>query len=119
LEVDKSLVFSADLSALDKTVNDYRAERIPLGAYVDTMTASASAGGRAFRSVEMFLKALKIERSLDFQQVERERKKLVEKLTQTLTASEIDALLAESAAYRSGGRLFGEFYAGLTDFVPT
>ena len=115
LEVDKSRVFSADLSALDKTVNDYRAERIPLGAYVDALTARASAGGRAFRSVDLFLKAFKIERSLDFQQVERERKQLVEKLTQTLTASEIDGLLAESAAYRSGGRLFGAFYAGLTD----
>lgn len=115
LEVDKSRVFSADLSALDKTVNDYRAERIPLGAYVETLTARASAGGRAFRSVDLFLKALKIERSLDFQQVERERKKLLEKLTQTLTDPEIETLMAESAAYRSGGRLFGEFYAGLTD----
>ncbi len=115
LEVEKSRVFSADLSALDKTVNDYRAERISLGAYVETLTARVSTGGRSFRSVDLFLKALKIERSLDFQQVERERKQLVETLTQSLTASEIDGLLAESAAYRSGGRLFGSFYAGLTD----
>ncbi|MBK8872258.1 MAG: hypothetical protein IPN19_14785 [Elusimicrobia bacterium] len=113
MEKDKKSVFSPALSTLDKTVNDFRAERIPLGSYVETLSASAGTD-KKFPSVELFLRALQMERSLDFKQVEHERKRLIEKLTQTLTPHEIETLMAESAAYRSGGRLFGEFYAGLT-----
>lgn len=112
VEHAKPAVYSPGLAALDKTVNDFRAERTALGSYVETLR-STTGKDSSFPAVDLFLSALKIERVLDFQQVDREREQLIVKLTQTLTKTEIETLLVETAAYRGGARLFGAFYHDL------
>ncbi|MBK8574981.1 MAG: hypothetical protein IPN90_04620 [Elusimicrobia bacterium] len=114
INTKKAAVFSPALLVLDRVVSDYRAERVSLETYVEALVSTPGGTG-TFPAVDSFLNALKLERTLDFKQVETERGRLIEKLTQTLTAQEIESLMAESVAYRSGERRFGDFYAGLQD----
>lgn len=110
IDKKKETVFSSALLALDHTVTDYRNENISLGDFVERLSSAVSLPSV---SLQAFLLALQTERSLDFKQVEIERSRLIEKLMHTLSPAEIDRLMGESLAYRSGQRRFAEFYAGL------
>jgi hypothetical protein len=68
-----------------------------------------------FPVLNLFLQALKTERALDFKQVESERSRLIEKLTNSLNTQEINALMAQSLAYRTGELRYGDFYAQLRE----
>jgi hypothetical protein len=117
LEEQKKAVFSPALLALDQTVTGYRNDKVSLGDYVEAMVNTCSVVapfmGRPF--TKSFLQALKTERTLDFRQVEAERSRLIEKLTQTLNPQEINELMAQSLAYRTGELRYGDFYAHLKE----
>ncbi|MBK8871432.1 MAG: hypothetical protein IPN19_10405 [Elusimicrobia bacterium] len=115
IDQQKKTVFSPALLDLDRTVTDYRNEKISLGIYLETLAGGEANGvglGK-FPAVRDFLRALGMERSLDFARVETERGRLIEKLTQALSADEITSLMNESMAYRAGQRRFADFYSEL------
>ncbi len=58
-----------------------------------------------------------MESTLDFKQVEAERKIVIEKLTKVLSAKESSELVSQSLAYRMGQMNFGDYYRGLKEFV--
>jgi hypothetical protein len=113
IENQKAEVFPPALRAFDRTVSDYRADKIPLGIYVEALSGTLPPDSLPF-SVQRFIQVLKTERTLNFNQVEAERALLIEKLTQTLSPSEIKGLMGESLAFRAGQRRISEFYGRLT-----
>jgi hypothetical protein len=131
IDEQKKTVFSPALLALDETVSGYRADSVSLGDYVGVLVEIVSrkennysrhsgmglAGIHAssFRNVDKLTQALNTERSLDFKQVEAERSRLIEKLTNSLNTQEINELMAQSVAYRTGELRYGDFYAELRE----
>ncbi|MBL0350921.1 MAG: hypothetical protein IPP68_11200 [Elusimicrobia bacterium] len=113
IEAEKKRVFSPALLAFDEKVKSYREGKTSLGDYV--LLFSSPPRGPTTEQISLFQKALALERSLDFRQVEAERTRLIEALTPTLTKAETDALLARCLAYRSGQWRYADFYAGLKD----
>lgn len=117
LEIDnqKRTVYSPELAVFDNAVTRYRDGKISLGEYVELLnkTSGPSSSRLGWESVADFLKAFRIERSLDFKKVELERSQLIEKLTQSLTKAESDELVAHGVAHRSGQLRYGEFYSYL------
>lgn len=67
---------------------------------------SPFAGGPALRR---FVAALDLEARIDFAQAERERRRILDRLTSSLTAEQTASLLQEARRYRAGGLTAGEF----------
>lgn len=113
----KARVFTGALLQLDQTVERYRTGAVRLGDYVETMAQSSglSETRSSNAPIHKFLTALRYERTIDFKQVEKERKVVIEKLIERLTEQEISRLTAESNAYRSGQVRYGDFYGSLRD----
>lgn len=108
LEKTKSSVFSTALSSFDAKVTAYKEDRLPLSEYVIALAPESGVG-----QAGLFLQALSIEKKLDFQKVEADRKKLIETLVNHLSKQQIDQLVQESAGYRMGQVRYGEFYRDL------
>jgi hypothetical protein len=117
LDEQKKAVFSPTLLTLDQTVTDYRNDKVSLGNYVLALQEALhpSKNSSDYKVVSLFLNALKIERTLDFKQVEVERKRLIDRLTRSLNNQEIKSLMAQSVAYRTGELRYGDFYAQLKE----
>ncbi len=131
IDEQKKSVFSPALLALDETVSGYRADSVSLGDYVGVLVEIVSrkennysrhsgmglAGiqSSSLRNVDKLTQALNTERSLDFKQVEAERSRLIEKLTNFLSTQEINELMAQSVAYRTGELRYGDFYGQLRE----
>lgn len=69
--------------------------------------------------LEQFLAAYDMEKSLDFQKVERERARIVEKLAAKLTKDEINQLVAQSLAYRMGKVTFAGYYKSIKALIDS
>ncbi|MBI2915547.1 MAG: hypothetical protein HYY07_01655, partial [Elusimicrobia bacterium] len=67
------------------------------------------------RNIQEYLKAQQIEKSLDFKQVEKDQRKLLETLSEKLNREELVDLLEESLAYRLGKMSYGEFYSSMQE----
>lgn len=111
LDARKAAVFPPDLLVFDAEVASYRSGKGALGSYVKVLAARSPSP--LPKDVEDFLKALAMESSLDFKQVEAERKRLIERLMETLTREQTDALLQRSMEYRLGRVRYADFYGDL------
>lgn len=79
IEARKAALFPPALRRLDAAVAGYRAGRLSIGDYLEALVAAAPNAPIDF-TVETFLAAHRMERSLDFARVEREKTAFVEKL---------------------------------------
>lgn len=110
----KSKTFSPALTEFDAVVQRRRDNRAGLGEYAHALNVAAPPElPRA--SVRAFLQAFAMEKSLDFDAVERERRRLLESLLPRLTAVQTGQLLDWGASYRLGALSAGAFYARLGD----
>ncbi|MBL8023031.1 MAG: NUDIX domain-containing protein [Elusimicrobia bacterium] len=114
IEAEKGVVFSPTLRAFDQKVRAYRAEKMALGDYVRTLM---EVGGDSPVPIALrhFGEALEMERTLNFSQVELERAKVIEGLTQKLDPQETKTMMALSLAYRAGQLNYAEFYTQLRE----
>ncbi|MBK8574699.1 MAG: hypothetical protein IPN90_03120 [Elusimicrobia bacterium] len=136
IDAQKRRDFSVALRSFDQQVQAYRTGQVSLGDYVQTLMGSlfsqrvngksplphfAKGGQGGFAvgpelsllPIRTFLQALQIERTLDFHQVETQRARLVEQLASRLTSTEIQSLVAQTVAHRSGELGYADFYAHL------
>jgi hypothetical protein len=113
LERQKSATFNPVLWAFDKKVAAHRAGDLPLGDYA---AAIAKASSSLPVPVAAFLQAARMEKALNFQNVEAERARLLEQLVRRLSAKESRALIDISSAFRQGSLTHEQFYSSLKDF---
>ncbi len=99
--------FSTSLARFDDAREDYQANRLDFGSYVQELT---SFGTVTDGVIDQFLEVFKIERSLDFTRVENERRIVLEKLTQKMNGEEIRELTSLSLSYQAGALTFGDFH---------
>ena len=112
----KGRYFSTSLTRFDDAREDYQANRIDLGSYVEKLS---SFGAPTDSVIDQFVDVFRIERSLDFSRVEQERRLLLEKLIQKMTTGEIHELTRLSLSYQSGALNFGDFHRMLKTFCET
>ncbi|MBL8023071.1 MAG: hypothetical protein JNK54_02155 [Elusimicrobia bacterium] len=111
IESQKTRVFNGSLIKYDQQVQAYYRGELSLGAYVKMFAEDKNVplGG----ALKPFVRALRLEETLDLKKVETERALLLEVLAKTLDQSRVDALVAHSVAYRSGELSYGDFYRWL------
>jgi hypothetical protein len=112
LDLEKTRIFTPELKALDSAVDAYRSGQLGLGDYVDALT-NPSFGIETPSSIRKFQKTLAMEKTLDFNQVERERADVIGHLVKKLTRLEMEELTRQSVAYRSSQVRYGDFYSYL------
>ncbi len=108
LERKKSDVFGPALKEFDQNVEAYRQSKISLGSYARTLLSYGNS-----TSLADFWEASKLESSLNFNEVERERAQLVAELVGKLNPREIEDLTNWSAAFRRESVQHDEFYSHL------
>lgn len=111
LAARKRSAFHSDLAAFDAIVEAHRAGTAPLSDYARAIDQRRSTVGG---EIGKFLLAFRLERSLDFDQVERERATLLQRLIAKMTDARTQALLELGLAYRSGQISAGEFNGALS-----
>ncbi|MBV9080114.1 MAG: hypothetical protein JO102_03225, partial [Elusimicrobia bacterium] len=118
---EKARALNPDLARFDGLRSAYHNGGMGLGDYVSALSRfnGAKEDGSADLDLvtEQFLDAFKIEKSLDFSRVERERTQIVEKLASKLTTAELRELLTEGLAYRAGRLGFADFYRGIKSLI--
>jgi len=106
----KKKVFSVDLMRFDQLQQAYHKGNLGIGAYVKNLSAH---GVETDLMVDQFLEAYEMESTLNFNEIGRERRVVIEKLTKVLNEKEISTLMTQSLAYRMGRLSFGMYYQGL------
>ncbi|MBV9079844.1 MAG: hypothetical protein JO102_01855, partial [Elusimicrobia bacterium] len=101
--------FSPALAKIDAMRGAYLRGEVPIGRYVQSLAMVGTPG----EEVRQFLDAYGLEMSLDFPSVERERRQVLERLTESLSKEELKTLLDRSLAFRMGRVGFGDYYGDL------
>jgi len=102
--------YGRELADLDGITRSYQKGDTGLAPFL--MRLEKAAGG-APETIRLFLEAYSIEQRLDFNRVEAERRRVIEKLAAALSAAELKSLLDQTVAYRSGGVSLSDFHSRL------
>jgi hypothetical protein len=108
----KAKTFNVDLASFDAQVEAHRCNAVPLGDYLRLLVSKTQ---DADTNVQNFLAALDAENHLDFSQVEKERRVIIEALAAKTKKEDMQSLLDESVAYRVGRIGHGIFYRHLQE----
>lgn len=108
-------LFSPALRELDQAAADYQDGRIGLVAYIGVLLRGRRAGTP---QLDRFSRAMALERTLDFDAVERERRGVLSSVN-SFAGPEIQELLLLGKAYRAGLRSGSAFYGRLRDLCRT
>ncbi len=100
VETLKKTIYSSAHLDLEKMREAYETEQMELVDYYEYLAAYGGAEG--YPNVERLLQAYRLEKAIDFGQVDEERNRLIETLTDDLTQEELDLLVSQSLAYQEG-----------------
>ena len=114
LDRKKKVVFNPELLAFDEAAGSYHEGKMPLGDFVETL-AGRPPSDNLPEGVRIFLQAHQMEKEMDLREVEKERTRLVEKLSRTLPRDRIERLVQKGMAYRLGEITCGDFHRFLRD----
>jgi hypothetical protein len=109
-EQAKANSFNSALMSYDRKVTAYRRGDVALGDYAEAIAANTASVPDA---VATFLKAVRMEKSLNFESVEAERARLLEKLVRHLSVSDARQLTDLSTSFRQGDLTHAQFYSSL------
>jgi|GEM_PF-6712200 len=126
----KTTGYSEELKDFDRHARLYSEGREKLGEWVGYLwgtlggekgkTRAVAFGGKdksvkghGLENVKVLLQTLALEKTLDFQAVELERLRLVERLVERLSKQELQELVDKSVAYRAGRFGYGDYHRDL------
>ncbi|MBI3012169.1 MAG: hypothetical protein HYY63_00920, partial [Elusimicrobia bacterium] len=113
LEQEKQNVFDPELKEFDSCKNQYETGEIKLGDWLEKLSKSPQSLN--VPNISKFLKASRMEKTLDFNQVEKERASLIYSLVKTLSPTQIQDLTRYTLAFRSNQIQYGDYYSFLRD----
>lgn len=113
LAEQKADVFNPALLAFDREMAAYQESRRSPSDHVGFLTRTPVFSPNRFTATAIFQKALALEKSLNFSEVEAQRARLLQKMVPALGRTQTDALLRDSAAFRAGALTPGVFYGRL------
>ncbi|MFN0117629.1 MAG: hypothetical protein ACKVQC_04960, partial [Elusimicrobiota bacterium] len=114
--IEKKALTSPELQQIFKLREQYEKGNIEWGAYVKDM---ASKDEELDFSIEQFLGAYNLEKTLNFSLVDNQRKLILEKLTKKLSDQEVNFLFELSLAHRAGNISFGDFFKYLQNLCQS
>lgn len=107
----KRPTYNPTLMEFDQEVQNYHGKIGSLGSYARALNHPE--GPPVGKSLALFLRAIDLEKEMDFSQVEIERNRILDSLSRQLNQHQTNALLSQSLAYRSGQISYSTFYRDL------
>ncbi|OVE78264.1 hypothetical protein BVX98_00925 [bacterium F11] len=104
----KNIVLNPGLKKFDSIVQAYRYKKMSLVEYLNQYSPSSF---KKDTEVERFVDALKMESSMDFPAVERERDSLIEKLVSRLSPDETQQFSGQLVSLKAGRLSYADFYS--------
>ncbi|MBI4397427.1 MAG: hypothetical protein HY548_10050, partial [Elusimicrobia bacterium] len=114
----KNTIYSPELRDLDHQTTRFAKNEISLGEYI-AFLADRSGGDVWGPNIGLFLKALRMEKEIDFGKAEGERVRLMEALAKTLPSAELERLLKNSVDFRFGRITYRQFYEGFQNLCSS
>lgn len=118
----KEQLYPEEVKALEAREQEVEEGRIPLAKHYESLAEQAEQVGVKVRQEDypnllQFLKASRLERELNFKEVEVERTRFLESLTRTLPKPEMDRLLKQSLELKQGLLTPASFYGHLQAYL--
>ena len=113
----KPSLFDPQLITLDEQAGAFDAGSLDLAGYVDALLRLAQRQQlslQPFPNLASFVAARELEAAIDAAKAQEEQRALMERLSQRLAASEVDALLAKAKQLKAGEATQAEFYEAMT-----
>ncbi|MCG3204170.1 MAG: hypothetical protein KCHDKBKB_00876 [Elusimicrobia bacterium] len=113
---EKRAVYNPQLAALDAAQADYRAGRSALAEYLNRLWKEPPPSPPTVRrggEIHSFIQAARLESSIDFDVVEHERRRVLEKLARVISKQEADELMALSKSFGAGSLSHSDYYGAL------
>jgi hypothetical protein len=117
LEAEKSGKYSPALLEFDGLRRKHERGELDLGTYLTSLRRLSKDSIAGYRNLSLFLEAWRLETTLDFSAVERERKSVLEKLTRVLPQAALKGLLQEFIALQSGRVTYPQFHQTLAKTI--
>ncbi|MBI3292900.1 MAG: hypothetical protein HYZ73_08870, partial [Elusimicrobia bacterium] len=114
----KRQMYPPTLLKLDELITKYHQGTLPLTTYVTALTESTPTPSLfpQYPQLAWFLQALTLEQSLNFTQVEAERRRVIEALVTHSATQGVQELTQLSVAFRMGQLSASRYYAALRHF---
>ncbi len=116
----KKYIYTRRLKEFDKKREDYRSEDIELVEYVgylDKLLKEEGIDPDSYPNHRILIKTSVLEKAINFNVVERERDKLIKRLSDTLPKEEADKLVLKSLKFKEGKITAGDFYSWLRELA--
>ncbi|MBI2118260.1 MAG: hypothetical protein HYT97_01375 [Elusimicrobia bacterium] len=113
LNLLKTKILNSDLKELDRNMTLHHKGQIKLSQYLKVLTQDGIPS--ASEMIRKFMSALNLEETLNYEQVEKERRALTNSLLESLPKTELKNLVSSSLSYRLGNISYGAFYQYLKD----
>lgn len=109
LQHKKQGVYSPAMLSLDEKWRGYQEGTINVGDYLTNLT-SISEPSPSIPTISQFLRTWALEKSLNFDRAERERNQFLSQLVSKLSRSDLEQLVQQSVALRSGAITYPDYY---------
>jgi len=122
LSTAKQIVFTPALNAIDAATSAYESGEKGLGDHLEFLSGIGALElmpAAAQTVAHRFLDAWRLERRLDFDRADRERRAALEKLVSKLSKVEIDGLVSLSLGYRDGSLTFGAYHRAISGLLES
>lgn len=122
----KNKMLNPALSKMDQQMTSYHRGRVGFGSYVKYLSEQwdnvADKDKDEFAEgteleIEKFLAAYRLEKTLDFARVDRERVQVVNQLARKMEKTDIEHLVADALAFQAGKITFGDYYRDIQSLI--
>ncbi len=114
----KKLLYPKNVLIFDDNVTNYKNNNLPFSAFIEYLSGSYSSYIPKYRNVSLALKAILLEKTTDFNKLEKERALLIEKCEETLPADELKQLVKNSLEYKLDEISSLDYYKFLETLLP-
>lgn len=105
----KEKIFSKELLNFDRQLTVYQNQSEGLGSYVEYLLSLLTSNRSHFSNLQLFSDALRMEKSIDFKSVERERLEFLRAITSRIPEIQLAELAQKSSLFRSGHMTYLEY----------
>ena len=109
LQNRKQRIYSPAMLTLDRKRSGYQGGTINIGDYLSSLS-SIGTYAVTTPTISLFLKTWKLEKELNFAKAERERTQFLSELVGKLNKPDLDLLIQQSVALRSGAASYPDYY---------
>jgi len=115
----KEKIYSEELQTLIKQIQAYSRNKLPLRDYIEWLAGKIVIDARQDPNLSILLQSVRIEKQLDFKQVEKERELLIRDMEDNAPQEDFAELVKKTMKYKLGKLSSADYYGYLGQLLKT